>query len=72
MNARGQRVTAGDYATSIRKLCGMPPGAGREECERQITRRLLAMYLELGVTAPPGLAEFAERIGVTDGGGELP
>jgi len=72
MNAHAQHVTAGDYAMSTRKLCGMPPKAGREECERQITRRLLAMYVELGVTAPPGLAEHAERIGVTAGDGELP
>jgi hypothetical protein len=71
MNARGRRVTADNYATWVSSLCGMPPGAGREECERRITRRLLAMYLEHGVTPPPGLAELAQRIGVT-AGAELP
>jgi hypothetical protein len=71
MNARGRRVTADNYATWVSRLCGMPPGAGREECERRITRRLLAMYLEHGVEPPSGLSEYAQRIGVT-AGEELP
>jgi hypothetical protein len=71
MNARGRRATVDDYASWVSRLCGMPPGAGREECEPRITRRLLAMYLEHGVTPPPRLAELAQRIGVT-AGAELP
>jgi hypothetical protein len=71
MNAHGRRVTADDYATWVSRLCGMPPGAGREECERRITRRLLATYVEHSVTPPSGLSEYAQRIGVT-AGAELP
>ena len=69
MNAPGRRVTADDYDAFITGLCGMPPGADRDECVRQIARRLLMLYLEYGTTPPPGLAELAHRIGVAPGGG---
>lgn len=72
MNARdGRRVTADHYEAFIAGLCGMPPGPNRDQCVRQITRRLLMLYAEFSATPPAGLPEFAQRTGVT-AGEELP
>lgn len=69
MSARGQRITADDYAGFIGGLCWMPPGPDRDECVRQITLRLMAMYGDHGLVPPSGLRELARRVGVTAGEG---
>jgi len=62
-------VTADDSETFIDVLCEMLPGLHRNECVRRITRRLLTMYVEHDATPPPGLGEFARRIGIAAGAG---
>jgi len=60
-----KRETAEDYETFLAGLCGLPPGSDRDECVRDLTRTLLTMYAGYGLTTPPGLIEFAQRIGAT-------
>jgi hypothetical protein len=70
MRSRGRgRVTADDYEAFISGLCGLPPGPECDECVRDVARRLLALYAEYGGVPPPGLREFAGRIGITSGDG---
>jgi hypothetical protein len=65
MNARWKRLTAADYEAFLEGHCGMPSGPERDKRARRLTRRLVTMSLEYGVTPPPGLSEFAQRIGVS-------
>ena len=64
-NPDRKRVTADDYEAFLVALCGLPPGSAREECVRDLTRRLMMMYGEYEIPPAPGLAAFARRIGVT-------
>lgn len=64
------RVTADDYEVFVIELCGMPPGTERDECVRELTGRLLTLYAEHGASPPPGLRNFADRIGLPAAGEE--
>lgn len=57
------RRTASDYEAFITSLCGIPPGPERDKCLRCLTAQLVGLYTNLGLTPPPGLVEFSERIG---------
>jgi hypothetical protein len=62
---RGPRVTADDYEIFVTSLClAFRPGPERDNCVWELTARLIAIYAEYQTPPPPGLGEFAERIGV--------
>lgn len=62
---RRPRVTADDYEIFVTSLCmAFRPGPDREGCVREITVRLISIYADYQTAPPPGLREFAERIGV--------
>lgn len=58
-----RRRTASDYEAFFTGLCGMPPSPERDKCLRCLTTQLVGLYANLGVTPPPGLVEFSDRIG---------
>jgi hypothetical protein len=60
-----KRETANDYEAFLTDLCGMPPGSERDECLCTLATELLTMYVNYGLTIPPGLLELAQRIGAT-------
>jgi len=62
-NSGPRRRTASDYEAFFTGLCGMPPSPERDKCLRCLTTQLVGLYANLGVTPPPGLVEFSERIG---------
>ena len=69
---RGPRVTADDYEIYMTSLCmAFRPGPDRDGCVRELTARLLSIYADYQTPPPPGLREFAERIGVGQRATEL-
>jgi len=58
-----RRETADDYARLIYRLCGMPPGQERDRYAAELVTVLIGLYEKHGGSPPPGLVEFARKLG---------